>query len=275
MLQMKKSVLPAAFPVPGLFRRFRGTGGVNWRVALTVLYALLALPACVLLCLIASRKPSRRKQLSFLTWAALCLLGIAAVETEAAYWFFSDQLWLRVMWKGIVALCLLFLFFQIHPKEEPLLQSFFPSILLAVTADIVISIHFIAGAALFLLCHAGLSYQFQRRAPLSLGKWLQWGVVSAALVAMVILFYVPTHGAMGWAVAVYAPVLLLMVFSCGKQTIRVRVSAILFLTSDLLLGLYSALIADPMIHVVYMFLFYVALLLITISPALSSASAKE
>ena len=30
MLQMKKSVLPAACPVPGLFRRFRGTGEWAW-----------------------------------------------------------------------------------------------------------------------------------------------------------------------------------------------------------------------------------------------------
>lgn len=61
-----------------------------------------------------------------------------------------------------------------------------------------------------------------------------------------------------------------MAFSSGKQPIRVCVSAIMFLTSDLLLGLYGTLLKDPMIHVVYMFLFYLALLLLTFSHAHSS-----
>ena len=75
---------------------------------------------------------------------------------------------------------------------------------------------------------------------------------------------------MGWGVAAYAPVLLLMAFSSGKQPIRVRVSAMMFLTSDLLLGLYSTLLKDPMIHVVYMLLFYLALLLLTLSSSRAS-----
>ena len=44
----------------------------------------------------------------------------------------------------------------------------------------------------------------------------------------------------------------------------------MFLTSDLLLGLYSTLLNDPMIHVVYMLLFYLALLLLTLSSFHSS-----
>ena len=239
--------------------------GFNWRHALTVLFAVLALIICLPLCLIASFRRSKTKRYSFFVWVLLCLLGIAAVETEAAFWFFADQPWTRLVWKAAVALCLLSLFLILHRKEGNLLHSFFPSILLAVLADVVISVHFISGVALFLLCHAVLSYQFLRRAPLSLGKWIQWAVVSLALAVLIILFYVPAHGIMGWGVAAYAPVLLLMAFSSGKQPIRVRVSAMMFLTSDLLLGLYSTLLNDPMIHVVYMLLFYLALLLLTLS----------
>ena len=95
-------------------------------------------------------------------------------------------------------------------------------------------------------------------------------MVSLALAVLIILFYVPAHGIMGWGVAAYAPVLLLMAFSSGKQPTRVRVSAGMFLTSDLLLGLYSTLLNDPMIHVAYMFLFYLALLLLTLSSPRSS-----
>lgn len=230
---------------------------------------------CAILCIAAASKPARRKRYSFLTWALLCLLGIAALETEAAYWFFADQEWVRLAWKVLTALCFLALFLMFHRTEGGLLHSFFPSILLAVVADVVISIHFAAGAALFLLCHGVLSFQFQRRSPLSLGKWIQWAVVSVMLVIPIILFYVPDHGAMGWAVAVYAPVLLLMAFSSGSQPVRVRVSAILFFTSDLLLGLYGTLLNDPMIHVVYMFLFYTALLLLTLSPGHAAAASPR
>ena len=241
--------------------------GVHWRVALSVFAALLTLDFCVFLCLVASRKRTRRGRYSFFVWACLCLLGIAAVETEAAYWFFADMAWVRIVWKAVVALCCLFLYVHLHRKEGSLLHSFFPSVLLAAAADIVISFHFIAGAALFLMCHAVLSYQFQHRSPMSRGRWIQWGAVSATLSSLIILFYALSHGAAGWAVAAYAPVLLLMVFSCRNQPVRIRVSAILFLTSDLLLGLYAALLEDPMIHVVYMFLFYLALLLLTLGPA--------
>lgn len=129
-------------------------------------------------------------------------------------------------------------------------------------ADIVITFHFSLGLGLFLLSHVMLTYLFQRRRPMSLGKWIQWGILSAALAALIILFYVPSHGLIGWGVAVYAPVLLLMVFSSGKQPIRIRVSSSMLLISDLLLGMYATLLNDPMIHVVYMFLFYIALLLI-------------
>ena len=247
--------------------------GFNWRNVLTVLFAVLALIICLPLLLIALFRHAKTKRYSFLTWILLCLLGIAAVETEAAFWFFADQAWVRLVWKAVVALCLLSLFLILHGKEGNLMKSFFPSVLLAVLADVVISVHFISGVALFLLCHAVLSYQFLRKAPMSLGKWIQWAVVSLAMAVLIILFYVPAHGAIGWGVAVYAPVLLLMAFSSGKQPIRVRVSAIMFLTSDLLLGLYGTLLKDPMIHVVYMFLFYLALLLLTFSHARSSGAA--
>ena len=247
--------------------------GFNWRVALTIIYALLGLLICIPLCLIAAHKPSR-KGLSFLVWVLLCVLGVAALQTEAAYWFFADQPWVRLIWKGIVAACLVSLFLLLHRKEGSLLRSFFPSLLLAVVADVVISLHFIAGAALFLLCHAVLAYQFLRQQPMSLGKWIQWALVSLALSGSILLFYAPSHGAVGWAAAVYAPVLLLMLFASGSQPIRIRVSAILFFVSDLLLGLFIAVLHDPMIHVVYMFLFYLALLVLTISPSFSKERAE-
>lgn len=106
------------------------------------------------------------------------------------------------------------------------------------------------------------------------GRWIQWAVVALALDTLIILFYVPGHGMTGWVIAAYAPVLLLMAFTCGAQPLRIRVSALLFLISDLLLGLYAMLLAEPMIHVVYMFLFYIALLMLTLGPSRSASAEK-
>lgn len=248
--------------------------GFNWRLAMTVLFAVLALFICLFLCLIAALKSSRRKQYSFFTWVLLCLMGIAAFETEIAYWFFADQPWVRIAWKSVVALCCLLLFFLLRQKGTHLLQTFFPSILLAATGDIVISLHFVAGAAMFLLCHALLCCQFLRRSPMRRGRWIQWAVVALALDTLIVLLYVPGHGMTGWVIAAYAPVLLLMAFTCGTQPLRIRVSALLFLISDLLLGLYAMLLAEPIIHVVYMFLFYIALLMLTLGPSRSSSTEK-
>lgn len=119
--------------------------GFNWRNALTVLFAVLALIICLPLLLIALFRHNKTKRYSFLVWMLLCLLGIAAMETEAAYWFFADQAWARLVWKAVVAVCLLSLFLIVHGKEGNLMKSFFPSVLLA---DVVISVHFISGVAL-------------------------------------------------------------------------------------------------------------------------------
>ena len=101
------------------------------------------------------------------------------------------------MWKGVAALCYAALFFLLHRKEGKLTRSFFPSILLAVTADVVISVHFMSGVALFLLCHAVLSWQFLRKSPMSLGKWIQWAAVSLALDALIVIFLCPATAS--WA----------------------------------------------------------------------------
>ena len=64
-----------------------------------------------------------------------------------------------------------------------------------------------------------------------------------------------------------------MAFSSGRQPLRIRASAMLFLISDLLLGLYGTLLEDPIIHAVYMFLFYTALLMLTLGPSRSAETA--
>ena len=238
---------------------------VSWRILLTILFAVPALLVCIPLSLIVSSRPSRRKRHGFRTWALLCLLGTAAAETEAAYWFFADKAWIRIAWKGIAAMCFVLLFLDLHRKEEGgLLRSFLPAVVLAEAADVLISVRLLPGAALFLVCHALLAYQFLRSAPMSRGRWIQWAVVTLALDALIVMIGESYFGALAWGAAVYAAVLLLMMFSSGRQERRTRFAAILFLISDLLLGVYAAVLGDPMIHAAYMLLFYLAVLMLTV-----------
>ena len=127
--------------------------------------------------------------------------------------------------------------------------------------NIVITVHFLAGAALFLLYHFALICFFLRRQSLPLRRWVQWGVIAAPLTAVILLFYTPSHGVMAWAAGVYAPVMLLTVFCASGQTFRVRAGALMFVASDFLLVLFSVLVHEPLIHAIYMGLFYAALLL--------------
>ncbi|MBR5110570.1 MAG: hypothetical protein IK099_10265 [Clostridia bacterium] len=122
--------------------------GINWRYALMIFCALIALPICVCLCFAASRRPERRKRYSCLSWLALCVFGIAALETEAAYWFFADRPLIRVFWKATVAACLLFHFIRMHRLRRSLWKTYFPALALALAGDIVITVHSLAGAAL-------------------------------------------------------------------------------------------------------------------------------
>lgn len=61
--------------------------------------------------------------------------------------------------------------------------------------------------------------------------------------------------------AAYAPVLLLMLFAAQKQKGMLRIAAIIFFVSDLLLTFYQWKHLHMSIHIIYMGLFYLALLL--------------
>ncbi len=248
--------------------------GFNWRLALTLLLSVLALIVCIPLCLFAASRPSRRKRYSFLTWALLCLLGISALEAEGAYWFFADQAWTCLVWKGAAALSCLLLFILLRREKGPLPQALFLTVLLTLAANFVLSLHPAAGLALLLLSHVLLCCGLLRRAPMRRGKWIQWAVVSLALDTVILLFLVPRYGAMGWNAAACAPVLLLMAFCSFDQPLRIRVSLLLFLISDLLLGLYGTLLHDPLFHAACTFLFYTALLMLLLGPSRSAAPAS-
>ena len=249
--------------------------GIGWRLFLILCCALAGLVLTVILCLVLSRKETRRKQYPFSVWFALCVFVVSALESEVAFWFFADILLMRIIWKMVLSASLLFLFFRVHPPERPYRQSLFPGLLLAMIADIVFSLDTISGMVVFLLCHVVLILHFLRCHRMSRRRWLQWGIVALPLTAVIAFHFAPSLGAKGWAAAVYAPVLLLMAFSASEQPRRIRAAAVFLLVSDLLLGLYATLLNDPTVHMIYMGLFDLALLLLTVSMERNSKAKTE
>ena len=238
--------------------------GINWRVALSVFYALMGLLLCILLCVIASRKPARRKKYSFFVWPLLCLFGVAVLEAETAYWFFADQAHVRLIWKGIGGLSLLVFSFLVRQPRQPILKSSLPPLCLGLAADLLISLHFVAGAILFLVFHLSLVFLFLQLHPMSRKAWIRWALVSLLIEAGIVFFYARRAESNGWIAVAYAPVMLLTAFSAWNQGGRFRLSALLFLIADLMMGLFFTFVNDPSVHVCYVLLFALANFLLVI-----------
>lgn len=250
--------------------------GVNWRVALTGLCVLIGI-ILTLLVFGVMHSWRRDKKLGVLTWLLLGVFFISLIEAEAAFWFLADRVLYRVIAKAVMGAALILLYFLRRDKGEPLKISLFPGLLAAIAGDILIGYSFIGGAALFLAAHLLLIIAFQNRNRMTKGRWVQWGIIAAAVIALIVVVFVPKMGLYAWVAAVYAPVILLMRYCGGRQTTRIRFASLLFLVSDVLLAVYFAVLTEPMIHILYMFLFDIALLIMAVGsaqepkePALSS-----
>ncbi len=233
--------------------------GVNWRIAVMGVIALLGVLLVLITRLIA--RLSRKKKPDPLALLSLAAFLVCVLETEAAFWFFADQTAVRALWKAAAGAILIALFFRRRSDGKPLRDTLFPGLLTAVFADVIICFSFAAGVCIYLLAHVLLITSFLRRVPMRKGRWGQWAVVSLAVFGLIVWHFVPRIGLEAWMVAIYAPVLLLMNYSAEMQPFRVRYAARLFVISDVLLGVFVTMLGDPVIHATYMLLFYLALFL--------------
>ncbi len=237
--------------------------GLNWRIALSAILFVVGILLVFVIWLLV-RLHRRHNTLGVPTWIFLTILCVAVLETEAAFWFFADAVEQRMIWKGVVGLALIVLFFlHFRWKEQRLRDSVFPGFLVAVFADILICKFFIPGVLVFLLAHVLLIVSFLRHSPMTKGRWIWWGLISLGGSALIIVGFAARMGLPAWASAVYVPVLLLMYNSAGGQPAPIRYASKLFALSDVLLAVFFAIAPVPAIHVIYMLLFYFSLLLMT------------
>ncbi|MBR3402145.1 MAG: hypothetical protein IKG67_07880 [Parasporobacterium sp.] len=188
------------------------------------------------------------------------LAAIGACCSEAAYWIFPENPGIRTICKAVTAVCILACAFSGGNRKGREFWWTMSALAAACAADVIIVSSFPVGAGLFALAHICLVILFYKQRPLTRRRWLIWGGISACLVA-VILALGSGMGIYAYGAAVYAPILILMVFTAINQKGIRRIAAFIFLASDLLLALYQWKHIHLALHVIYMGLFYAAMLM--------------
>ena len=190
---------------------------------------------------------------------AFIVFGIA---TEVFFICAHDQPLLRTCFKALVAVCAAVLCFYAYRPDGNILNSHVPALIAALLGDVLIGPSFVVGVILFLICHLLLSIYFLRKKNMSKAMWIIWAAFSLVIILIIILIFAKKQGIYAWGAAVYAPVLLLMVFSCLRQTRRMCINAFLFMFADILLAVYNAVWKVWPLHAVQTVLFYGAILML-------------
>ena len=233
---------------------------VSWRILAAGLLLLTGLAVFLVIRLISLFFPNKEKKRKAF-WFLLAVFCVAVVEAEGSFWLLADMTWIRFLWKAVAGAAVLSMFFLTRMQKEKLWSSVLPGLAAAIAADLVITWAFLPGTALFLLGHVLLIVSFLKKNPMSRTQWIQWAVLSVITSGLIVLVFVPRYGINAWAVTVYAPVLLLMVYSVSKESPRIRHAAGFFLTSDFLLGAFLTVLPDPLAHILCMAMFSAFLML--------------
>ena len=262
--RMPNTFVPAVYEASDL-AEFIGIGsaGINWRLTLMIAAALAGIVITVLIWAILLLLRNRRKP-GILIWICLGIFCISMLEAELAFWFFADQTRLRMLWKMILGAALLVIFLFRHWKSKRTLLML-PGIFMLIAADVVMCLYVLQGLILFLIAHGLLVFAFLYRSPMPLKMWIQWAAVSVIADVLIVLAFIRKIGPLAWGAALYVDVLLLMSYSAGGQPVRARFAARLFLISETILGIYLLLFSEPILHILSVLMFDIALLMISVS----------
>ena len=233
---------------------------VSWRIVVALLLLLIGLVIFLVIRLIAFFMPNKaRKGPAF--WILMAVFCVAVVEAEGSFWLLADMPWVRFVWKAVTGASVLAVYFLVRRKREKLQDGLFPGLAAAVAADLVVTWASLPGVALYLLAHGLLIACFLRKQSLRPVQWIQWGLLSLLASVLIVFMFVPRMGINAWTAAIYAPVLILMVYSTSEQPSRIRLAAAFFLISDFLLGAFLAVWPEPLAHILCMALFTSSLML--------------
>lgn len=246
------------------------SSGYEWR---TMLFLVVIIPVSVMMLVViglaAIIRAVSRKRVSLVPVLFFTLVLIGFLLGELYFWLFKDKTPM-ILSKAAMGLVLtgFALIGVLRRNRKGLLAdrgerlntiAVACAVLLYSVANCVINISFIAGAALFTLTIIGLIVVFIiRRRPSGYG-WLTWAAISLASIPVVLIIGRDV-GNLRFAAAAYCCINLLMVMTATHQRPVVGLACVFFLTSDLVLGAYLTFGNRMLLmHVVYMFLYYIAI----------------
>ena len=246
------------------------SSGFEWRSAI---FLIVLLPVAVLMLVVigiaAIIRAVSRKRVSLLPVIFFTVVLIGFLLGELYFWLFKDKTPMILTKAGLGLVLTLFAGIGLlRRRKKGLLEdrgermntiAVACAVLLYSIANCVINISFIAGVVLFGLANAGLITVFMIRRKPSAYQWLTWAAISLASIPVVLILG-RDEGALRYAIAAYCCVNLLLVMTAMHQRPMVGLACVLYLTSDLVLGAYLT-IGNRMLlmHVVYMFLYYIAI----------------
>ena len=259
--------LPADFIADSLGM---SSSGYEWR---TMLFLVVIIPVSVLMLVViglaAIIRAVSRKRVSLVPVLFFTLVLIGFLLGELYFWLFKDKTPM-ILSKAVLGLVLILFALTgvlrrnkkgllADPGERLNTIAIACAVLLYSVANCLINISFIGGAALFALTNIGLIVVFIiRRRPSGYG-WLTWAAISLASIPVVLIIGRDV-GNLRFAAAAYCCINLLMVMTATHQRPMVGLACVFFLTSDLVLGAYLTFGNRMLLmHVVYMFLYYIAI----------------
>ena len=187
----------------------------------------------------------------------------------------SDNSWVETVTKPIPVLCMA-LWLWLQPGKERIQWAVIAGLLLSATADVVISLHFVAGVAVFLLAHIAYIIAFLQDSR----KPFLWRAVLAFGYGLLVYVYLMTAGDLGALaipVLLYAMVITVMLWRASARVGVPEISersgwsgflgAAFFVLSDTLLIIKMVVGPIPFEDFIIMLTYWLGQLGITLSAA--------
>jgi len=236
----------------------------SYRVTLTLLIFAAALGVAFMAWVIVQlRCKIRKNHLNPVRMGIISLLIVSIMEGGIAYWVLSDLIGFSIIFKVISGLCILAIY-MLKRKWSELKQmhkTIMPALLAFIVGNVLLTINYVAGLALFLASFAYLCYCHLRGRKLKPVIWIGFALVTAAALAVGLLLVKPITASSVMAILL-VPIALFNAFISpmreGKKEIACYLLFVAFFALALFIHLprYAFLLSSG-----FVFLFHAALAL--------------
>lgn len=233
----------------------------GWRMTIMTLVMRICLGLIFLRAIVATINRWGTDDTWQFRFIASSIVMFALVESEIAYWLFAAKPQYRLIWKAIAGAGVILYCLCCRKSGSRDFWRLFLALVICIAGDLAINFWFLPGLVLFALAHIILIWFFQtkRRLPKRMLVW--WVLMSLAIAPAAYILSEDFITPIRVGVAVYATILLLVLFTGRQQGGNLALGSFLFVLSDALLGFYFLHQEYPYAHMAYMALYYLALLI--------------